>query len=776
PLYHFIVAGWKEKRNPNEFFDIEFYLKTYPDIEKAKVNPLFHYHIAGWKEGRNPSESFDTIMYLLANKDVDEAGVNPLSHYLLYGKKEGRMLYPFEPQAFAQQYFLQERFNNPKISENFCPDTNIDLKNETLPVKLIALYLPQFHPIPENDKWWGKGFTEWYNVTKAQPKFVGHYQPHLPVHMGFYDLRLLENIKIQAELARKYGIHGFCLYYYYFGDKTLLDKPLELIYQNKDIDINYCVYWANENWTRRWDGLEREVLIEQKHTIETDKAFIERVIKYLQDDRYIKINGRPILIVYRIDKLANPSETVEYWKEYCIKNGLKEPYLIAVSSFGFFDDPKKYGFDAIMEYLHMWHGAPQSIKRSIRLMDHKFRGQIYSYFDLVKMKMEHIDNLDKTGYNIYHTVVPCWDNTARRPYESVVFHGSDPYLYKKWLEKAIENTIKYKTSEERIVFVDAWNEWAEGNHLEPDRRFGYAYLQATAEALIHFMSETQKLKYDNQIFYSPRKTEKRIFYKEINLDSIIKTADVSVVIHLYYKELWEEFKSYMVKLTFPFDLYISIPTDVFFDYSEVFSFKPNSYIFRSVNRGRDIYPSLQIMKAIYDKNYKYVIKFHSKKSLHRWDGDKWRISSLNCIFSNPTEILNFLEKNKDIGIVVPHKQWVSTKYHMGSNVKWLKWLCERYEVTWNGEDFFFPAGSFYWIRPESIKELLKNPPELENFELELFQSDGCLHHGIERFVGLLAQKNGYKVVEVDEYGNIKPAEGTYFHEFATPEERRDSGV
>lgn len=772
PVYHFIVYGWKNRFNPNEYFNVEYYLTVYPDIDKVGINPLRHYAEAGFKEGRNPSENFNTFMYLKANPDIKSIGLNPLEHYIRYGKKEGRKLFPIEEQAYIHNYFLNTL--NTEASNNYCPYVeDVSLENIDLPVKLIALYLPQFHPIPENDEWWGKGFTEWTNVTKAQPKFLGHYQPHLPIHLGFYDLRLKENIKEQVRLAKKYGIYGFCIYYYYFGTKTLLETPIKIIYENKDIDINYCIYWANENWTRRWDGLEKEVLIHQVHTQETDRNFIHQIIPYLLDERYIKIEQRPIIFVYRVDKLSEPSKTVEYWKDFCIKNGLKEPYLVAVQSFGFKDNPNKYGFDASMEYMHSWHGSPPSRNDVATFLDFSFRGVIYDYYDLVKRRMEIIDSMDELQYEIFHEVVPSWDNTARRRKEPVIFHGSNPYIYKKWLEKAISNTIKYKQPEKRIVFIDAWNEWAEGNHLEPDRKFGYGYLQATAEAIASFMDADIISRH----FYTPPKQYKnRVFYESIDKGSIERRSDILVIVHMYYTELYEEFLRYLRNIKQDYDIFFSIPVDVVFDLDRIFKEYKNPYVFRTINRGRDIYPTIEILRAVEHLDYPVGLKFHSKKSLHRWDGDLWRISSLDCLLGtelNAEKCIELIKNNGSAGLIVPEGQCVSTEYYMGSNKAWLEKLSNMAGIDWKrDEDFSFPAGSFYWFKPKLFQIITSLNIGLEDFEPEYYQMDGCLHHAIERFVGLCTKKLNFDVYEIDKKGSIVKAKVEKYYRFAKPEKVR----
>lgn len=348
-------------------------------------------------------------------------------------------------------------------------------------VKLIAFYLPQYHPIPENDKWWGKGFTDWTNVSKAVPQFVGHYQPQLPDELGFYDLRLIEIQKRQIELARQYGIYGFCFHYYWFNGKKLLEKPLNQFLNNKELNFPFCICWANENWTRRWDGMENDILIAQVHSPENDIAFIKDLEPFFRDPRYIRINDKPILIVYRVPLLPNARATAERWRMYCREQGVGDIFLIAAQTFGF-KDPRTYGFDAAVEFPPHTMPGCSCISDKIDVINPKFSGKIWDYNGFVKSKRY----LGKVPYKLFKAIVPGWDNTARRPNSASIFHGSNPINYREWLWNIVEWTTEVHPAEERVVFINAWNEWAEGAHLEPDRKYGYGYLQATSEVIQEF--------------------------------------------------------------------------------------------------------------------------------------------------------------------------------------------------------------------------------------------------------------------------------------------------
>jgi lipopolysaccharide biosynthesis protein len=354
-------------------------------------------------------------------------------------------------------------------------------------VRLIALFLPQFHPISENDEWWGKGFTEWRNVAKARPLFKGHYQPHIPADLGFYDLRLAETRQAQADLARKYDIHGFCYYHYWFNGKQLLESPINEVLASGKPDFPFCLCWANENWTRRWDGGENEILMQQAYSPEDDLRHIQHLLPFLKDPRYIQVNGRPLLIVYRVDELPDPKQTAEIWQTEARKAGLPGLYLSHVISSGVRDpNPAHYGCDAAVEFQPDWRNLPAptppkrcGLRRRVDPQDPFTIHAIRSFPAMVASAMQSTD----PEYKVFPCVTPGWDNSPRRKRQANIFVENSPELYESWLRHAIRTSTRRFSGDERLVFINAWNEWAEGNHLEPDLRWGHAYLQATRNAL-----------------------------------------------------------------------------------------------------------------------------------------------------------------------------------------------------------------------------------------------------------------------------------------------------
>lgn len=350
---------------------------------------------------------------------------------------------------------------------------------DQVPVKLICFYLPQFHTIPENDEWWGEGFTEWTNVRPAQPQFRGHYQPHIPDLLGYYDLSDSDVQRKQIDIAKTYGIGGFCFYYYWFNGKIVLDAPTLAYLNDETLDLPFCLCWANENWSRRWDGRESEVLISQKHSAADDIAFIKNMEKFLRDPRYIRIDGKPLLIVYRPGLLPSMLDTSRRWRKWCRENGIGEIFLAYTQSFER-DNPSIFGFDAAIEFPPN-NSAPPDITPTVEPLVEDFQTKVYDW----EIFLERSRTYEDPGYVLFRSVCPGWDNTARRKNRGTVFGNSSPERFGEWLGNAIEDTKKRLAGpDQRLVFVNAWNEWAEGAHLEPDQRYGFAYLEAARKSLI----------------------------------------------------------------------------------------------------------------------------------------------------------------------------------------------------------------------------------------------------------------------------------------------------
>lgn len=584
-------------------------------------------------------------------------------------------------------------------------------------VKLIAFYLPQFHPFPENDEWWGKGFTEWYNVGRAHQNYEGHYQPHCPIHNGYYDLRVPSVMEEQAKLARAYGIHGFSYYFYWFAGKILMDTPLEMMLANPKVDIPFCLTWANENWTRRWDGQENDVLIAQDHNNEDSLAFIRHLVKFFNDPRYIRIDGKPVLVIYRASIIPNMALTAALWREEVKKHGIPDLYLICAQSFGI-KGPEEFNFDASVEFPPHTTKSTE-ISKQLNVTNPDFKGCIFSYEQVVSNSIRE----EEPDYKLFRTPMLSWDNTARKQHDSHSFHGFSLMRYKQWLSVACSNihrTAKYN-SDEKLVFINAWNEWAEGTHLEPDRKYGYGYLQATYDVISS---------YDRQLV------------SKTDMTQLTQNNSYAVVLHIHYVELWPTIRQNLENLQhLGFDLFVTTTsTDILGLVRLEF---PDAFVELHENRGRDIFPFIKILETISRFNYRAVCKLHTKMSLYREDGTQIRTQLVNTLIGSQAtvdKIVTRFATNTSIGLIVPEKYLIA---HNDQNMKYnrenISALSSRLEMNFKYD--VFPAGSMFWFKPDAIRDLCRL--KSSDFDVEHGLVDGTLPHAIERIFCLLAAKSGY---------------------------------
>jgi len=347
-------------------------------------------------------------------------------------------------------------------------------------VRIIAFYLPQFHPIPENDAWWGKGFTEWTNVARARPLFRQHYQPHLPADLGFYDLRLPETREAQADLACEHGIEAFCYWHYWFHGRRLLETPIDEVARLGRPNFGFCLAWANEPWSRRWPGEERDILMPQEHSPEDDEAHARWLAAKFADPRHVRVGGRPLFLVYRPRHLPDARRTTDMIRAVSVKEGLPEPYLLGIDGHCRGTDCREIGFDGTMRFEPQLGSLPDAfvdgptlgkLRRNVALGIPSASLKVYDYEEARRLM-----NRDTPAFPTYPSIFVGWDNTPRRGAHGVVVVNSTPEAFGAGLRRFAE-LARHNGSDEPIVFINAWNEWAEGNHLEPDQRYGLRFLQ-----------------------------------------------------------------------------------------------------------------------------------------------------------------------------------------------------------------------------------------------------------------------------------------------------------
>lgn len=579
---------------------------------------------------------------------------------------------------------------------------------DTLPATLVAFYLPQFHPIEQNDAWWGKGFTEWRNVTRALPQFEGHVQPRLPADLGFYDLRNPQIMREQATLAQEYGIGAFCFYYYWFSGTTLLESPLRQWLADDSIDMPFCLCWANENWARRWDGRSEDILIGQQHSAEDDIAFISHVSDYLRDRRALKVDGKPMLLVYRPHLLPDARATAQRWRQWCRENDIGEIHLAYVQGFER-PDPREIDFDAAVEFPPNMSN-PRSLTADQYLINPEFHGDVRDWRELAS----EIGARALPDYPLYPGVNPGWDNEARRSGRGRVYLHASPRGYRDWLSKTIHQRLAPVAPAEKLVFINAWNEWAEGAVLEPDLRLGHAYLEATRQAL--------------------------------RVPTTAKPVRPCVVIHAWYLEELAELFSHLRQSALEHRLVITTAAE---HRERVHALLHASgltgEILTFANHGRDILPFLHVANLLLEQGEDVVLKLHTKRSTHMQQGAKWRQELLRHLLNDGrgAQAVAQFAQDSTLGLLAPAGHLLAVRDYLGANADALHRLQVRLGLRTDPLDARFSAGSMFWVRLAALRPLLDAHLPPSAFEPEEGQIDGTLAHVLERALGAVCEDAGY---------------------------------
>lgn len=716
PIEHYCYYGKMTNFRPHQLFDPDFYFSHYPEVLNDGVNPLVHYLVNGSKERwRDPCALFSTESYFHDHPELIDSGINPLVH----------CVNNYDPADFiynilsGDDVLLSDNLGKSQVRLPVLQDRLLFFEHEQKiataksDIKILAFYFPQFHPFVENDTFWGTGFTEWTNCTKTQPLFDGHLQPRLPGELGFYDTRIKDVLKRQIELAKTHGIHGICFHHYWFMGRRVMRVPYDMMLANPDLDIPFCLHWANEPWTVRWDGFgNKGVLLEQNHTPDDDIAFIKDIEPALRDRRYIKVDGKPLLIIYRPSLFPDIRATIKRWNDYCESSGIGKLYLAVMQTCFEGDmDPTKYGFDAAIEYPPHNMGL-QNINSKIDFFDKSFSGNVLSYPELVeKNRMR-----PKPNYTLFRGLLPGWDCTPRRKNPDLIINQS-PWKYQEWLESHIDYTKKYLSPSEQFIFVNAWNEWAEGAYLDPDRHFGYAYLNATARAL-NFRSQKTR---------------------------------IAVVLHIYFTELLDEFIGYFRNIPFDFDLYVSTSAERKCEVEEkLFHFvgDRNVHVLVFPNKGRDMGPFVVGYKDIFPK-YDLVCFLHSKKSSYGTGLENWRPYLLNNLLGSSDsiqKIVEYFSEDPELGMICPDIfPPVASMAEWGSNHHHVKRLADKMGIEIDfSQPPVFPTGSMFWFRPEALKPMFNLGIGYKDFEDKSeSKNDGTLAHAFERLFFNVVELSGY---------------------------------
>lgn len=589
----------------------------------------------------------------------------------------------------------------------------IDLPSP-LPARLVAFHLPQFHPIPENDAAWGDGYTEWTAVLRAQPEFDGHVQPRLPGVLGAYDLRDVGVMRRQAALAREYGINAFCFYFYWFHGRTLLEQPLRNWLAASDIPLHFCLCWANEAWTRTWDGRAGDVLVAQTHDADDDVAFIAHVAEYLRDPRCLRVDGKPVLLVYRAGKLPDAAATAARWRAWCRGNGIGEIHLLCVQSFERLD-PRAIGFDAAVEFPPNL-ATLRDLTATQVFFDADFAGELRDWRDLPAQY------LDKAvpDYPLQPAVNAGWDNAPRRPGRGRTLLHASPRGYRDWLRTTITQRLPALQAKgaSDLVFINAWNEWGEGAVLEPDARLDHAWLDATRAALLPVPASSGD-------------------------------HDACAVVHAWYPEVLGELLGALQASGLRWRTIITTAPE---KRGAVEAVVRKADIAADIevhaNRGRDILPFLRVANRLLDDGEDIVLKLHTKQSTHRGDGDAWRREFLALLVGdgNARRIRQQLQENPATGLVVPAAQLPPLTFYWGANAERVDYLRRRLGLDrFDADQGRFAAGSMFWCRLQALRPLLDAHLDEAEFEDETGQLDGTMAHAIERILLACVEQAGHRV-------------------------------
>jgi lipopolysaccharide biosynthesis protein len=608
-------------------------------------------------------------------------------------------------------------------------ENNINFSNYSSDIKAIALFLPQFHEIQENNEWWGKGFTEWKNVKKAQPLYKGHHQPRKPgdpnQYLNYYELSNSETLKKQINLAKSHGIYGFGIYYYWFSGKILLEKPLIILLNEKDIDFYFLLIWANENWTKKWDGKDEEVLIKQDYKENDPENFIKDIKKYIIDKRYIRINGKPIIGIYEPRKIPNINRTIFTWREKSKEYGIGEIYIIVCLNDGNFEEYEKIKlFNAVYQF------SPRDSMTFDTLI--KSKTNYYAYTAALYNKFNISDNI-LDNFQFYRGSMLEFDNSPRKAKDYAIFTNYSPEQFYRINKKIVDWTEQKYNKTYRFIFINAWNEWGEGTYLEPDDKFGYASINALSKAIFHIPYVTN-----------------------YNLEISKNECIIAVQAHIYYEEFINDIINKTNNIPVKFDLYISTDSEnkryIIEEKIRKKSMAKYYQIKVYEKEGTDTVPFLLQSQQII-KRYKYICHLHTKKNnLEIFENFYQEL--LEYLFNNLlgsnliiSEILNDFEKNDKLGFIFPetfHKVLLQYQVILTKKDKYyMNYLFKKLNTTiMVGKHIEFPIGNMFWAKIQSIYQIftynLTNDIPKENNQI-----DRTIMHNIERIWLFLVKLNGY---------------------------------
>ena len=567
-------------------------------------------------------------------------------------------------------------------------ENNINYSNFKSDIKAIALYFPQFHVIKENNKFWGEGFTEWTNVKKGKPLFQGNHQPRIPGdkygYLGYYDLTDIKVIESQIKLAKSHGIYGFGIYYYWFSGKEILEKPINIFIKNTNINFNFLLIWVNENWTRKWDGKDNEILINQEYKPEDPVNFIKDIKKYVKDKRYIKIDNKPVLGLYEPNKIPNLKQTITIWREKSRELGIGEIFILISINQNKTED---------FQNLNLFNASYEFPPRNIQPLYKIFKKKTFIYSELIYKSITF--NETKTNFKkfpFFRGSMVEWDNCPRTN-KCGIFDLYSPekfYLFNKII---IDWTIKHYNKEQRFIFINAWNEWGEGCYLEPDDKYGYASINSLSKAIFN-------------ISYSEK-------YKSIGSNRII------VLVIIFDKDSIKEIINKIINIPYLYDLYIItncyINKNELKKYIKQYSKLDNLDLSIFLNSKENILYILSNFKNRANK-YKYICTINSYHYKNISYFKEWKNYIYNNLLGNSdiiSEIITDLEKNEKLGIIFPEKYYKSLStfgdFINELELKYLNLILNRIYSKVNITQTYidFPEGNMFWAKIRAIYPIFK---------------------------------------------------------------------
>lgn len=712
--YYIYFLSRKEK-----IFDPIFYKKTY----KINLNNSFilflHYYFKGYLQLKSPSKNFSTIYYYSLISDAYKFKVNPLSDYFFRIKKSfPTFLKNFEKNFDDNGFLVPQKQEKP-----------IEFKNYSKPVvKIYALYLPQYHNDKLNNKFWGEGFTEWTNVKKNKPKFNGHYAEFIPLQ-GYYSLENENEIERQCKLAKDHGITGFGIFIYDFGNNIY---PLFKIIPNlvkiiSKYQLEFSFIWANEPWTRTWDGLNKNILIDQPTFVEFDQIqnLVDRLYEYIKLDNYQKINGKKIFTIYRPDYFKNLDDILNLLKINFNKKNINIE-IVAANTFSLYQNKEVLNkFNIVLEY----PPHPQ-FEESGNSFFKKYGSHLTFCYERSYLSFNKFLNLKNKLFNqrFISNIFSSWDNSPRKENNANIFINSNEKTFKKFLINSIDHEIN-EDFKDKVIFINAWNEWGEGSNLEPDKEFGYWKLNSISEVLNNYQSLTLPIKKN------------------------FKTQNKKIIIsHIYFQKDFENLIKY-VKLHPEIDFFTTYTVSkINFDYIFKLENYNNLVCLPVTNRGRDMLCIIKSLPYLNNQNYKIKAKIHFKRKQSK-GGKEIKYSQTIKYIEDILKLMSSIdvEKEKNNKIFC-HKEYILNNYfYYGSNKDEFHKLIAEFDMPLKKSIFkpFLSGGNYLIIDQNNFFENFISFLDEKKFIYDdEYYSDGQYEHSIERMIGPYFLSNDFKLIKI----------------------------